>query len=494
MRCVKAPQMTLGQVDISAIRLDPKSRDDIPQLLRGLQYIYGEPAVREAVFKVLETVIPTRVGKGLDEAARAQPASPERGRPGMEQWKILVLGVIRLGLNTDYDRLTELANEHKTLRLFLGHDGWLEDDPPYQLQTLKDNLRLFTPEILDQINQIVVKAGHQLLKKSPEAAEDEPIYARADSFVVETDVHYPTDLNLLYDAVRKTIEISHDLAETAGLAGWRQAHYWLRQAKRALRTVNSRKTTDQEAAVFEYLHLALDILARSRQTVLELQEKGITPLRLRELETYQGYIALLQDQVHRRLINGEVIPHHEKVFSLFEPHTEWVVKGKAGVPVELGVRVAIAEDQYRFILHHRVMQQQTDDKVALPLAQDLKQRFPQITGLSFDKGFHSPANQTDLAAILDEVTLPKKGRCNAEESEREASEGFRRHRRQHAAVESAINALEHGGLDRCPDHGIEGFTRYVALAVVARNLKRLGQILQQGRPRQARRRPLAQAA
>ena len=73
--------------------------------------------------------------------------------------------------------------------------------------------------------------------------------------------------------------------------------------------------------------------------------------------------------------------------------------------------------------------------------------------------------------------LPKKGKCNAVEHAREHTPRFQRLRRQHSAVESAINALEAHGLDRCPDHGIDGFKRYVALAVVARNLHRLGALL-----------------
>ena len=159
MRTVIQPQMQFGQVDIGTIVFNPKSRDDIPQLLRGLQYIYTNVALRERVFTILQEVMPKRVyaeGK----------ASPKTGRPGMEQWKILVLGVLRLGLNADYDRIQELANEHKTIRQMLCHSEWLEEEKRYELQTIKDNIGLFTPDILDRINQEVVSAGHQLLKKT----------------------------------------------------------------------------------------------------------------------------------------------------------------------------------------------------------------------------------------------------------------------------------------------------------------------------------------
>ena len=157
MRNVINPQMLLDGADIGAIELSSKSRDDIPQILRGLQPIYTEPALRERVFALLQEVLPNRAkGDGKADAGM--------GRPGMEQWRILVLGVLRLGLNADFDRIHELANEHGTLRQMLGHGDWT-DKTEYKLQTLKDNLRLFTPQLLDRINREVVGAGHGLVKK-----------------------------------------------------------------------------------------------------------------------------------------------------------------------------------------------------------------------------------------------------------------------------------------------------------------------------------------
>jgi hypothetical protein len=109
MRRVIDPQLQFGEQDLSAIELDPKSRDDIPEILCGLQYLYTTRELRERVFAILSEVLPERVGEGV-----AGKADPNQGRPGMEQWKILVLGVLRLGLNADYDRIHELANQHAT--------------------------------------------------------------------------------------------------------------------------------------------------------------------------------------------------------------------------------------------------------------------------------------------------------------------------------------------------------------------------------------------
>lgn len=470
MRQVQNPQKQLGELDIAAIPLDSRSWDDIPKLLLGLQHIYSEPALREAVFQILEEVKPLN--------ADGEPVSSGNGRPGMEQWKILVLGVLRLGLNTDYDRLHELANQHKTVRQFLGHTDWC-DDYQYNPQTLRDNLQLFTPEILDRINQAVVKAGHVLVKKKPNDGPTaaDPLHARCDSFVVETHVHYPTDINLLWDAVRKTLTESRDLADIFNIKGWRQSQHHIKVFKRQYRRVQKarrQKKASEELEVenLTYLTLALEHLDRSERLLQQLRDQKVEAKATASLEDYQGYVRLLVDQIHRRCLEGEAIPHEEKIFSIFQPHTEWICKGKAGVPFELGIRVNIVEDQHRFILHHQVAQKKTDDQVAIGITTETKQRYPRLNAISFD-------NQRVLPTLVEQVTLPKKGRLNQQEQQREQSDRFQDHRRRHSGVESAINALEQGGLDVCPDHGIDGFKRYVALAVVARNIKRMGAIIQQ---------------
>jgi len=479
MREIINRQLQLGEQDIGAIEIDHKSRDDIPRLLRGLQYIYVTPEVREQVFAMLAEVVGMRAdGEG--------PVSTETGRPGMTQWQMLVLGTLRLGLNADYDRIEELANQHRTARQMLGHSDWT-DEKRWNVQTLKDNLRLFTPEVLDRINHVVVDAGHALVKHSPE----DVLAVRADSFVVETDVHFPTDINLLCDAVRKVIETSAGLCAQEGLSDWRQSAYNIRCLKQAYRRVqqlkrSTAKDEDKRAARAEeikqahrdYLHLAKQFLQRALLTRSKLHIGCRVPEALfSALDDYIAHAERQSDQIRRRVLLGERIPHHEKVFSIFEPHTEWISKGKAGVPVELGLRVAVTEDQYGFLLNHRVMQQETDDQVAVPLVEDLAIRFPTLNSVSFDKGFHSPANQQCLADLIALPVLPKKGKCSQADYEREHHPDFQSLRRRHSAVESAINALEVHGLDRCPDHGIDGFKRYVALAVVARNLHRIGAIL-----------------
>ena len=134
-------------------------------------------------------------------------------------------------------------------------------------------------------------------------------------------------------------------------------------------------------------------------------------------------------------------------------------------------------EESRFILHHQVMQDQVDNQLTVEMVNATKKRFPNLAASSFDKGFHTKENQIALKDLLELPVLPRKGKLTEEARTIEQSPEFVKARRAHSAVESAINALEVHGLDFCPDEGIEGFKRYVALAVVARNIHRIGAIL-----------------
>ena len=151
MRVTQNQQMLVGKVDVSNITVNLKSRDDMPKILRGLQYLYTTETLRENIFALLEKTIQPSIDKA-------------NGRPGMTLWRILVCGVVRLDLNCDYDHLLELVNQHNTLRQMLGHGPF--DEHLYSLQSLKDSVRLLTPELLEQINGLVVASGHVLAKKA----------------------------------------------------------------------------------------------------------------------------------------------------------------------------------------------------------------------------------------------------------------------------------------------------------------------------------------
>ena len=282
------------------------------------------------------------------------------------------------------------------------------------------------------------------------------------------------------------IEECTKLNKNNGLNGWRQSIYNIRQFKKKYRLVqklkhstskDEKKKKQKEDEIRQqheiYLNDAYDYLNRAKQTRTLLKEALLNPP-IDNLNSYIKHAERQCDQIRRRVLQGEEIPHEEKILSIFEPHTEWINKGKAGVSVELGVKVCILEDTTRFILHHCVQEKQTDDQIAVEIVTEGQDRFPNLAIVSMDKGFLSTENQRELKLNEDKVILPKKGRLNQADQEREHESEFIRRRLQHSAVESAINALEIHGLDKCPDHGLEGFKRYVSLAILARNIQRLG--------------------
>ena len=381
MRKIIDMQMKIGELAIKDIEFDLRSRDEIPELLMGLQSIYCNREVRDRVFEVLLDIVPDDV-------------DPNNGRSGMDLWKILVLGTMRLSCNWDYDKLLDIANNHRTLRLMLGHNA-MDFESRYALQTLKDNVCLFIPEVLDKINQITVKYGHEVIGKKAE----EGIRASCDSFVLETDVHYPTDINLLFDAMRKTIILIKALCDGLGLPGWRQSSHLLKKVKELFRTSQQlkRSTSKDDSkkekreqliidAHLAYLKLVESLIVRAKETLLAPSSPSIVAhLKIEEIKKYITHAERQIDQIRRRVVEGETIPHNEKVFSLFEEHTEWISKGKAGVSQELGLKVCVVKDQFGFILHHRVMQKETDDQIAVRIIQETKDRFNQLSECSFDQ-------------------------------------------------------------------------------------------------------------
>lgn len=470
-----SPQLNLGQTYIGDIKIDLNSRDDIPRILLGLQSVYQDKQAHQEIENVLASVLSDK--------------QLNIGRQGMDMWRVFVLGIVRLNLNCDYDRLQELANEHRTLRQMLGH-YFLDDDKRYALQTIKDNVGLLTEEILCQLNIIMINHGHRLLN-----ATDKPLLARCDSFVVERNVHFPTDISLLFDALCKAINLTAQACDRLNLSNWRQSDYNIRQLKKALRKAQQSKKGKQQDNITQthqaYLDQAQLYLNKLSQTLKKLDEFSRC-----SIVPYIDHSRRQIQQTYERVIEHKTIESSQKVYSIFEPDTEWVNKGKAGNKIELGIKVAIMEDQHQFILHHRVMRQEQDADITVDIIKDTQIDFPHLQGCSFDKGFYSAMNLTEAKKLIDKVVMPKKGKLNQLEKTQESDSEFVKTRHQHSAVESAINCLEQHGLDRCPDKGKEGFDCYVALAVLSRNVQRIGEIVQKKRRKQEvrKKRKLSKAA
>ncbi len=313
---------------------------------------------------------------------------------------------------------------------------------------------------------------------------------KADSYVLETNVHYPTDVNLLYDSGPKCLDMiaKASRALERPVPGWRKVGDWhkrLRKQERRLTTILGRGGKNRqarlEAATQIYLETARKIFFKIEASQF-FWEQAPSPKMLAIFMVLKQYQALLEKQidlVRRRLLEGETIPHADKLFSIFEQHTEWINKGKKHKKVELGLNILIATDQYHFILYHQVMHGQQDVQLAVPVARTICQTYEQelLESISFDRGFFSGPNYENLREYAREVILPKKGKLNQQEQQRESQQDFVSLRHQHSAVEANINQLEHHGLNRCPDKGLTAFKRYTAFGVLAYNLHRLGKAL-----------------
>jgi transposase, IS5 family len=474
MRKTYENQHTFGDVDISQIKTNPKSRDEIDRTVLGLQHIYTNIEIRTEIFKLLESMILPNVSK-------------KTGRRGMDLWKILVLGVIRQVCSWDYDKLHHMANNNMMIRELLGHDRKEWDDRfNYELQTLKDNISLLTPELLDRIDEIVVKAGHKILG----GKKKEELHTNVDSFVLETDIHFPSDISILYDSMRKSISLTSDICKEYKIPGFRQSNHHINSLKSELRKVQRSKHLGKASSEEKIKQSHKEYILKSQSLLEKIKEilpkilclasvSPILAIMLMDIEKYMKYAEQQIDLIERRVLLGEVIPHSEKIFSIFEPHTRWISKGKAGVPVEFGLPVSIIKDQHGYILDYEIMETTNDVDIPVILTPRAKEKFPAIKSCSYDKGYWSPSNRESMEDLLETPVMPKKGYLNKIEKEKESTKEFVKLRKQHSSVESSINGLGHCGLDKCYDHGLSGLKRCVALSILARNIHNLGKHIQE---------------
>ena len=259
-------QPDLQITPIEKIRLPLKSRDELPPILAGLQWIWMHPALKAEIFALLE--------------AKIIAGKQATGRTWMDLWQILVLGVVRLGLDADWDRMEDMANHHLLVRQMLGVPAtpWGEDAKVFGHQTLRDNVALLDEELLQQINARLAAAGREVFAKKG-GAPGAALEVKVDSYVLETDVHFPTDLNLLWDAGRKCVDLVEGLLDSGcDLPGWRKFKAWRRQLKaceRAASQIVYRGGPNKEARQSRSARVS----GRGRRTLRQSATEPIGPVR-----------------------------------------------------------------------------------------------------------------------------------------------------------------------------------------------------------------------
>lgn len=313
-----------------------------------------------------------------------------------------------------------------------------------------------------------------------------PEKIRVDSTVYETNIHYPSDSALLWDSFRTVARLVRQIQQAAPELNLRHRFHDRKVKKLATfiaRHADSKSKTTQRRVKSHYRHLihavrwihsvGQEVLAHSGQTRLLLSNLVLVGLR-EELAHYLPLVERVIFQADERILQGRTVPPDEKLYSIFEEHTEMLLRGKAGKPLEFGHMIVLAQTGEKFIHHYRVLEQRQADPELLPGALATHRLlFNRDPGqLATDKGFYQSREQlAELREKIPLVSIAKKGRRTAAEMARETSAAFVDGQRFRAGIEGSISVLKRAfKLRRCLFKGFKHYAASVGLAVLCHNL------------------------
>lgn len=360
----------------------------------------------------------------------------------------------------------------------------LHNDRMMDFSTLCLLTNAIRPETWQLLNDLLAKGAVAEGKISGEML-------RLDTTAVETNIHFPTDSHQLFDAHRVVSRLVRGVRDVApALVSDKRLHD--RAAKKLhtkIARARGRKTDDgrEEAkrlygrlirlvdGILDWLPSLCERVRRdgakhAGSITAEAALKGL----VLELEHFRALGLRCVDQARRRVLHGETIPNDEKLFSIYEPHTELLIRGKAGKDIEFGHMVSIHQVRGSFITEYRVHETRPADyttvDTALARHEELFGSLPKI--LAADKGYwESSAKTKELLTKIACVSIGKKGNRTEEEREREHSPAFRLGQKFRAGVEGSISYLKLGlGLLRCMNKGWQHFAATVGATVFAHNL------------------------
>ena len=249
----------------------------------------------------------------------------------------------------------------------------------------------------------------------------------------------------------------------------------MRELGKATASGGKSKEQREASATRSYINKATALYTKLEKELPQLPIADNQDLALVvSLEYFMQLLLKHIDLVDRRIIKGETIPHKEKMFSIFETYTEWIIKGKSRPSVELGKKLSITTDQFDLIVDYQVMEHEQDRDIVIALADRLLTRY-KIDSWSFDKGYWGKENKQLLQLEIPKVIMPKLGKHNKAEEEEETSRFFKRLKNKHSAIESNINELKNRGLGKCPDRGYPILKTTSGWVFAPTTLKRWGQ-------------------
>jgi IS5 family transposase len=411
---------------------------------------------------------------------------PDTGRTAIIPAQVLRSLVLMRVKNWDYRELRERIADGYTLRRFTGF---------YSRRVPKHDAfnRAFNklrPQTLKALNGLVLKAAVDL------GLEDGK-KLRVDTTVVETDIHHPTDSTLLWDVVRVITRLMSRLAELVpnGIDGFSDHR---RSARRRMQEIQ-RMTPGQRHALQQdkyrqliaitqrVVHNARGVLEKTKdECAVDLMDDIIIGELRRRIEHYCQLGDRVIDQSRRRVLKGEPVPADEKIYSIFETHTDLIKRGKVQKPIEFGHKIFLAESARGLITQYDVLQGNPSDH--LQVAPSLK-RHQETFGFapvlySSDRGFFSDEH-SQACQDVKLVCIPQRGgKRTAEREAFEKSPEFKKGQRFRAGIEGRISVLFRGrGMKRCLAQGRERFEVLVGAAVLTNNLMTIAHLLNQKQKR-----------
>jgi IS5 family transposase len=418
--------------------------------------------------------------------------NPKTGRSGLTAQQVLRSFVLQRVKNWDYRELRERIADGYTLRRFTRFYSHIV--PKHDAFNRAFN-RL-TPASLEVINERVVQSAVALGLENGKKL-------RVDTTVVETDIHHPTDSSLLWDTVRVVTRLVGNLDDLLphGVQGFTNRN---RSARRRMQEIQRMTPKERHQRLIrkyrELIRITEQVVGNAREVLKKTErvssidlmtEIAIKALR-KQIDHYRGLGDRVIDQARRRVLDGEQVPNEEKIFSIFETHTDLIKRGKTLKPVEFGHKVYIAESAKGLITQYRVLDGNPSDdahvKSSLLRHQETFGNAPNV--YSADRGFFSQANiEKCKGAGVELVCIPQRGgkKTPAQESY-EKSPSFKRGQRFRAGIEGRISVLFRGrGMKRCLAEGRERFELLVGAAVLANNLMVIARLLMEKQKRRYRR-------
>ena len=408
--------------------------------------------------------------------------NPETGRSGLAPQQVLRSLILMRVKNWNYRELRERITDGYTLRQFT--DFYCQPVPKHDAFNRAFN-RL-TPETLRAVNELVVQAAVDL-------GLEEGQRLRVDTTVVQTDIHHPTDNTLLWDVVRVVTRLVLRLRKTVQkrIQGFHNRSRAARRRMQEIQRMTPKERHECQTEKYRELIGVTEEVVNSAQKVVEqtrkargkdlVAEMAIPELR-KEIDHYCELGDRVIDQARRRVLQGEQVPTAEKIYSIFETHTDLIKRGKVLTPVEFGHKVFLAESAQGLITQYEVLEGNPgDDQQVESSLQRHKENFGRAPELySSDRGFFSEINVKSCKQKgVKVVCIPQRGgKKTAKRKAYEKSPAFKKGQRFRAGIEGRISVLFRGrGMKRCLAEGHLRYELLVGAAVLANNLMRIAALL-----------------